>query len=130
MEKHEVISPEAPAAVGPYSQAIMTKAGTYLFVSGQIGIDLESGALVADGVEGQTKQCLRNLLAIIQTAGGSGNSIVKTTVYLRRIEDFAALNTAYAAFFEPPYPARSCVAGCDLPKGALVEIDAIVLIER
>jgi 2-iminobutanoate/2-iminopropanoate deaminase len=108
----------------------MTEAGTYLFVSGQIGIDGESGNLVADRVEGQTEQCLKNLLAIVQAAGGSRKSIVKTTVYLRRIEDFPALNTAYAAFFEAPYPARSCVAGCDLPKGALVEIEAIALIER
>jgi 2-iminobutanoate/2-iminopropanoate deaminase len=127
MNLQEVRSHEAPRALGPYSQAIEAGAGRYVFVSGQVGIDVESGELVADTVEQQARKALQNLLAVIRAAGCDESSIVKTTVYLKRMEDFAAVNEVYAGFMKPPYPARACIAVADLPKGALVEIDAIAV---
>jgi 2-iminobutanoate/2-iminopropanoate deaminase len=127
MNLHEVRSPDAPQALGPYSQAIEAEAGRCVFVSGQLGIELESGELVADTIEEQTRRTLENLLAVVRAAGCDQSSIVKTTIYLKRIEDFAAVNEVYAGFMEPPYPARACVAVAELPKGALVEMDAIAV---
>lgn len=125
MKKHEVKSHDAPSALGPYSQAVTAAAETYMFVSGQIGTEGGSGDLVADNVQAQTRQCLENLVGIVRAAGGDEASIVKTTVYLRYLDDFASMNEVYSRCFRPPYPARACIGGCDLPKGALVEIDAI-----
>jgi 2-iminobutanoate/2-iminopropanoate deaminase len=127
MNLQEVRSPEAPQALGPYSQAIEAGAGRYVFVSGQIGIDVESGELVADTLEEQAGKALQNLLAVVRAAGCDESSIVKTTVYLKRMEDFATVNEVYATFMRPPYPARVCIAAAGLPKGALVEIDAIAV---
>jgi 2-iminobutanoate/2-iminopropanoate deaminase len=114
--------------VGPYSQAVMTAGDRYLYVSGQIGIDAETGGFVADDAGPQTRRCLENLLAIVRSAGGDESSVVKTTVYLRRVEDFGVMNEVYSGFFEPPYPARSCAAVAELPKGALIEIDAVAVL--
>lgn len=128
MERKKVESDKAPHAVGPYSQAVIAAGKRHLFVSGQIGIDAGSGDFVADDLGLQTKKCLENLLAIVRSAGGDRDSVVKTTVYLRRVDDFGVMNEVYSAFFEPPYPARSCVAVSGLPRGALIEIDAVAVL--
>jgi 2-iminobutanoate/2-iminopropanoate deaminase len=129
LEKWKIESPDAPRALGPYSQGIASRIGTYIFVSGQIGIDPATGSLVGDMIAAQTERALKNVLSIVETAGGSKNSIVKTTVYLRRLEDFAAMNEVYSKILSAPYPARACVGVADLPKGALVEIEAIAVLE-
>jgi len=127
--RYEVRSEDAPKALGPYNQAVGLKGYPLLFVSGQIGIDPETGELVDGGVKGQTGQAIRNIRAILRAAGRDGASIVKTTIYLADIDDFTAMNEAYGEAIGSPYPARSCVGGCRLPKGALVEIEAIALLE-
>lgn len=115
---------KAPAAIGPYSQAIDSGSGL-LFLSGQIPIDPATGVFVDGGVKEQTKQCLLNAQAILQSAGFSLANVVKTTVYLADMGDFAAMNEVYAQFFTQPFPARSAVAVKALPKGALVEVECI-----
>ena len=114
---------KAPAAVGPYSQAIKTDG--YLFISGQLPIDPATGELVGGSVMDQGHQALQNVLAILQEAGCRPSSVVKTTVYLRNLDDFAAVNEVYAAVFDKNPPARACVEVSRLPKDALIEIDAI-----
>ncbi|NCC51941.1 MAG: RidA family protein [Spartobacteria bacterium] len=116
---------EAPAAVGPYSQAVV--AGGLVFVSGQLGIDPQSGNLVGDDVSAQAEQSLKNLLAVIRAAGLQMTDVVRTTVFLTDMSAFAAVNEVYARFFNAPYPARACVQVAALPKNALVEIDAIAV---
>jgi 2-iminobutanoate/2-iminopropanoate deaminase len=128
-QRQKVESPEAPPAVGPYSQAVKAVAPGYLFVSGQLGLDPDSGELASSTAGGQAERCLKNILAIVKRAGGDRHSLVKLTIYLSNMEDFKTVNQVYAAFFRAPYPARSCLGGCDLPKGALVEIDAIAALE-
>ena len=115
---------QAPAAIGPYSQAIDSGAGL-VFVSGQLPIDPATGAFPQGGVQEQTRQSLTNARAILEAAGLSLNNVVKTTVFLADMADFAAMNEIYAQFFAAPYPARSAVAVKTLPKGALVEIECI-----
>ncbi len=114
----------APAAIGPYSQAIDSGAGL-VFVSGQLPIDPATGAFPKGGVAEQTRQSLLNARAILQEAGVDLCNVVKTTVLLADIADFAAMNAVYAEFFAAPFPARSAFAVKDLPKGALVEIECI-----
>ena len=128
MEKWKIESAEAPRALGPYSQGIAARPGTLIFVSGQLGLDPATGSLVGDTVGLQTERALANVLAIVRARGGDQASIVKTTVYLRRLEDFAAMNEVYSKLLLPPYPARSCIGGCDLPKAALVEIEAFAVL--
>ena len=118
-----IYTPNAPAAIGPYSQAI--QAGNLLFVSGQIPVDPATGAFAGSDIETQTRQSLTNVKNILEAAGFSLNDVVKTTVLLADIGDFAAMNAVYAAFFCENKPARACFAVKDLPKGALVEIEAI-----
>ena len=113
----------APAAIGPYSQAV--KAGSMLFVSGQIPINPATGAFAGDDIATQARQSLTNVKNILEAAGYSCADVVKTTVLLANIEDFAAMNAVYAEFFTENCPARACFAVKDLPKGALVEIEAI-----
>lgn len=113
---------QAPAAIGPYSQAIAHNG--LVFVSGQLGLDPASGAL-ADGIEAQTRQALRNLVAILAAAGLGPCHVLKTTVYLANMDDFALVNKLYAEVFKPPCPAREAVQVARLPKDALVEISAI-----
>ena len=115
---------QAPAAIGPYSQAIDSGAGL-VFVSGQLPIDPATGAFPQGGVQEQTRQSLTNARAILEAAGLGLNNVVKTTVFLADMADFAAMNEIYAQFFAAPYPARSAVAVKTLPKGALVEIECI-----
>ena len=117
----------APAAIGPYSQAITTDG--LLFCSGQLGLDPETGELV-DGVEAQAERSLRNLAAVLDAAGLGWADVVKTTVFLADMADFAAVNAVYARFMPDPPPARSTVQVAALPKGGLVEIDAIARRER
>ena len=114
---------KAPAAIGPYSQAI--QAGNLLFVSGQIPIAPATGAFAGDDITTQTRQSLTNVKNILETAGYTCADVVKTTVLLANMGDFAAMNAVYAEFFTAPCPARAAFAVKDLPKGALVEIEAI-----
>ncbi|MFW5604205.1 MAG: RidA family protein [Bacteroidales bacterium] len=113
----------APAAIGPYSQAI--KVGELVFVSGQLPIDPATGAFAEGGIKELTRQSLTNMKAILEEAGTSMANVVKTTVFLADMNDFAAMNEIYAEFFAAPFPARSAVAIKTLPKGALVEIECI-----
>lgn len=113
---------EAPAAVGPYSQAVRT--GNLLLTSGQLGLDPETGIL-PEGVEAQAEQSLKNIGAILDAAGYARTDVVKTTVFIRNMADFGRVNAIYAAFFGDHKPARSCVEVSALPKGGLVEIEVI-----
>jgi len=111
----------APAAIGPYSQAV--RGHRLLFCSGQLGLDPASGEL-ASGTEAQAERALANVRAVVEAAGGGMRDVVRTTVYLADMNDFAAVNAVYARHFEEPYPARSTVAVAALPKGGRVEIEA------
>lgn len=113
----------APAAIGPYSQAI--EVNGFVFASGQIPIDPATGEFVAGGIKEQTRQSLTNASRIMEKAGIDLSHVVKTTVFLSDMADFAAMNEVYSTFFQPPYPARSAVAVKTLPKGALVEVECI-----
>ena len=116
-------TPNAPAAIGPYSQAV--QAGNMLFVSGQIPIDPATGAFAGEDIVTQTRQSLTNVKNILEAAGYTLNDVVKTTVLLADIADFGAMNEVYATFFNENRPARAAFAVKDLPKGALVEIEAV-----
>lgn len=121
--KEVISSPAAPAAIGPYSQAI--KAGNTIYVSGQLPIDSTTGAFASDEIKGQTEQSLKNIGAILAQAGYGYEDVVKTTVLLASIADFGAMNEVYAKYFVGACPARAAFAVKDLPKGALVEIEAV-----
>ena len=114
---------KAPAAIGPYSQAI--RVGNLVYTSGQIPIDPATGAFVEGGIREQTRQSLTNVRAILAEAGLTMSDVVKTTVFMADMNDFAEMNGVYAEFFAEPYPARSAVAVKTLPKGALVEIEVV-----
>ena len=120
--KKAILSNEAPAAIGPYSQAIT--AGGMIYVSGMLGIDPASGAL-KETVAEQAEQALKNLSAVLKEAGTDTGSVVKTTVFLTDMGAFAAVNEIYARYFSAPFPSRSCVQVSALPKGGLFEIEAI-----
>jgi 2-iminobutanoate/2-iminopropanoate deaminase len=122
-----IATPNAPQAIGPYSQAI--RANGFLFVSGQIPLDPASGQLVAGGVAEQTRRVLQNLQAIVEAAGSSMDKVVRTTVYLKDMGEFAAMNEVYAKFFPQSAPARATVEVARLPKDVRVEIDLIALAE-
>lgn len=122
MSKKQVATTKAPGAIGPYSQAITT--GNWVYTSGQLGLDPETGALV-EGVQEQARQALTNLQAILDEAGASMNHVVKTTVFLKDMNDFAVVNEVYSTFFTEPYPARSAIEVARLPKDGLVEIEAV-----
>lgn len=117
----------APKALGPYSQGI--KAGCLIFLSGQLGLDPKTNDFAAGGVVEQTRQALSNLKHVIESAGSSMNNVVKTTVFLKDMNDFQAMNAVYGEFFKTEPPARSTVQVAALPKGGLVEIEAIVKLE-
>ena len=119
-------TPHAPAAIGPYSQAI--RAGDYLFVSGQIPLDPATGTLVEGDVAAQTHRVLRNLGAILEAAGASFQHVVKTTVYLADMNEFAAMNEVYAKYFVAPFPARSTVQVARLPRDVRVEIEVVAVL--
>ena len=121
--KKVINTTKAPAAIGPYSQAI--KVGNLVYTSGQIPIDPAIGSFVEGGIKEQTRQSLQNVKAILEEAGLTMSNVVKTTVFMADMNDFADMNAVYAEFFAEPYPARSAVAVMTLPKGALVEIEVV-----
>ena len=126
-ESRQVIStPNVPKAIGPYSQAI--RAGDFIFAAGQTGLDPSTMELVAGGVEAQARQVLTNLKHVLEAAGSGLNRVVKTTVFLTDMTNFAAMNAVYMEFFPENPPARSTVAVAGLPKGGLVEIEAVALL--
>ncbi|HEY4392312.1 MAG TPA: RidA family protein [Paenibacillus sp.] len=124
MEKQTIATTSAPGAIGPYSQAVQV--GDYIFTSGQLGLIPETGQL-AEGIEAQTNQSLRNVSGILEAAGSGLDRVVKTTVFLKDMNDFAKVNEIYGSFFSEPYPARSAIEVARLPKDGLVEIEVIAL---
>lgn len=125
-EKQAVSTPRAPAAIGPYSQAV--RVGDFLYTSGQVGLDPLSGTVVEGGIEAQTTRAIENLKAVLEAAGTGLKNVVKTTVFLKNMNDFTAMNGIYGTYFAPDgvvAPARSTVEVARLPKDALVEIEAI-----
>ena len=127
MDRKTVYTDGAPQAIGPYSQAVRTS--ELLFVSGQIPLDPKSGEMIDGGIKPQTERVLKNLKAIIEKAGGRMEDVVKTTVYLTDLSLFTEMNDVYAQFFSQTPPARATVQVAALPKGALVEIDAIATLQ-
>ena len=121
----KVATDKAPAAIGPYSQAV--KCGNMVFTSGQIAIDPAVGDIVAKDIAGQAEQVMKNLCEVLRAAGSSPELVIKTTCFLANIGDFAAFNEIYGKYFTEK-PARSCVAAAALPKGALVEVEAVALL--
>ena len=126
MNKQPISTPKAPAAIGAYSQGV--RLGNLVFISGQLPLDPETGDLVTS-IKDATKQCLENLKAILEAAGSSMDGIVKTTVFLRDMNDFAAMNEVYVTYFPKNPPARAAVQVARLPKDAIVEIEAIAAVE-
>jgi 2-iminobutanoate/2-iminopropanoate deaminase len=124
--KRIIATEAAPAAIGPYSQAV--RAGNLLFLSGQIALDAESGEMVGDDVEAQTHQVMKNLQAVLGAAGAELADVVKTTIYLADLADFATVNAIYGAYFDSDPPARATVEVSRLPKDARVEIDCVALV--
>lgn len=124
MTKQVVSTNNAPGAIGPYSQAVIT--GNFVYSSGQLGMDPQTGELL-EGLEGQTKQVFSNVRAVLEAAGCSMSDVVKATVFMKNMDDFAAVNAIYAEQFEEPFPARSAVEVARLPKDALVEIEVIAV---
>jgi len=130
MERTQISTTQAPAAIGPYSQAI--RSGQFVYCSGQIALDPATGVLVDGDIEAQTHRVLQNLQAVLASANSSLANIVKTTVFLINMSDFQAMNAVYASYFEAsgqPAPARSTIAVAELPRKALVEIECVALVE-
>ena len=126
--RERILTDKAPAAIGPYSQAI--RAGGFVFVSGQIPIDPATGEFVAGGIGEQTERVLQNLSAVLEAAGSGLDKVVKTTVFLADMKEFAAMNDVYAKFFTGAPPARATVAAAGLPRDARVEIEAVALLSE
>ena len=122
----KVSTPNAPAAIGPYSQGII--AGGLLFASGQIPLDPATGTIVSGGIEAQAHQAFTNVKNLVEAAGTTMSAVLKVTVFMADMADFAAVNAIYAQYFTEPYPARSAVAVKSLPKGALIEVEVIARI--
>lgn len=120
-----ISTPKAPAAIGPYSQAIAV--GDMIFTSGMIPIIPETGELETGDIKAQARQAIKNLITLLEESGSNAASVVKTTVFIKNMEDFASINEVYAEFFTDNYPARSCVEVARLPKDVLVEIEAVAL---
>lgn len=125
MHKQIVYSDKAPKPIGPYSQAVI--AGNLIFLSGQVGISLETGTLVPGGIKEETKCVLENIKAVLEAAGSAMNNVVKTTVYLTDLNNFTEMNNIYNDYFIEKFPARATIQVVALPKGACVEIEAIAL---
>ncbi|UTR12284.1 RidA family protein [Evansella sp. LMS18] len=122
MKKEEVSTKQAPGAIGPYSQAVIS--GDLVYCSGQIGLNPESGEM-AEGLEAQAEQVFANVRAVLQAAGCTMDDVIKTTVFMKDMNDFTRVNELYAKQFQEPYPARSAVEAARLPKDALVEVEVI-----
>ena len=127
MERKAITTPNAPAAIGPYNQGIVAS-GQFLFGAGQIALEPATGKIVGDTLQEQTHQVLKNVRAVLHAAGADLKNVVKTTVFLHDLNDFAAMNEIYAQYFEQNPPARSAVGGLDLPKGAKIEIEYVAVI--
>lgn len=128
MEKVVISTKNAPAAIGPYSQAI--KVGNFIYTSGQIPINPENGELVNSDIKSAAKQSLENLKAILEAAGSCLENVVKTTVFLKDMNDFVAVNEVYATYFNDKMPARSAIQVAKLPKDAMVEIEAVAIVKE
>ncbi len=131
-KKHNVMktiiqTPSAPAPIGPYSQAVRT--GNFLFVSGQIALDPQNGQMVTTNISVETKQVMRNIKAILEAAGAGFDNVVKTSIFLKSMDDFAAVNEVYGSFFTKDFPARETIQVSKLPKDANVEISVVAFIE-
>jgi 2-iminobutanoate/2-iminopropanoate deaminase len=127
--REPIITPHAPGAIGPYSQAIQVDSAQMVFCSGQIPLDPATGKLVEGDAARQTEQVMENLKAVLTAAGRVLNDVVKTTIYLTDLADFTKVNEVYGKFFAAPYPARATVQVAALPRGAKVEIEAIAVAE-
>ena len=127
MEKHIISTINAPAAIGPYSQAV--KVGNLLYTSGQLAINSATGEFINDDIKRATAQSLDNVSAILKEAGTTLDKVVKTLVFLKDMNDFADMNEVYAQYFNTNPPARSCVQAAKLPKDAIVEIEVIAIVE-
>ncbi len=125
MSRKTVKTTKAPGAIGPYNQAVIWQGQSLIFTAGQLGIKPGSSELVSGGIEEQTRQALLNVQAVVEAAGSSLSRVLKTTVFLKNMQDFAAMNRVYEAFFPSEPPARSAVEVARLPKDGLVEIEAI-----
>lgn len=125
-EKKIITTDQAPKAIGPYSAGVST--GHLVFTAGQLGIDPNTGALAQGGVQGQTRQALNNLKAVLEAAGSKLSLVIKTTVFLQDIGEFGLMNEVYSTFFTENFPARSAFQVAALPKGAAVEIEAVALL--
>lgn len=123
-----ITTEQAPAAIGTYSQAV--RAGATVYLSGQIPLDPETMALVSEDFEQQARQVFRNLTAVIAAAGGTSGDVVKLTIYLTDMNDFPTVNTVMAEFFNEPFPARAAIGVAALPRGAQIEVDGILMLER
>jgi 2-iminobutanoate/2-iminopropanoate deaminase len=124
---HKIVTTlEAPAAIGPYSQGMISQGG-FLFTAGQIGLNPHSGDMVEGGIESETVQALENLIAVLSAGNSALNQILKVTIFLTNIDDFSRVNKIYADYFTSEYPARSVVQVAALPKGALIEIECIAI---
>ncbi len=121
--KKPVSTKSAPQAIGPYSQAVLCDG--WLYCSGQVALDPESGVMIEGGVQAQARQALENLAAVLEEGGCAFSDVVKVSVFLKDLEDFGAVNEIYGQFFSAPYPARACVEVARLPKDALVELDCV-----
>jgi len=124
-EKRAIQSEFAPKPIGPYSIGIQF--GNLIFTAGQAGIDPQTGEIISGGIAAETRQMLKNLQAIVEAGGSSLDRVIKTTVFLRDMTEFAAMNSVYAEFFTSPFPARTTVQAAALPKGAAVEIEAVAI---
>jgi 2-iminobutanoate/2-iminopropanoate deaminase len=127
LEKRVIQTERAPKPIGPYS--IGVQAGDLVFTAGQIGLDPQTGEIVPGGIEAETRQVFKNLQAILEAAGSSLDRVVKTTVFLREMNDFAAMNGVYAEFFHEGFPARTTAQAAGLPKGVAVEIEAVAIVD-
>jgi 2-iminobutanoate/2-iminopropanoate deaminase len=127
MDKKVIKSEKAPKAIGPYSVAI--RAGMFVFTSGQLGLDPQSGSLVSGGIEEETRQALTNIHHVLTDSGSGLEAVVKTTIFLMDMADFSKMNAVYAEFFPENPPARSTVQVAALPKGGSIEIDAVALVK-
>ena len=127
MKKKIVTSTKAPAALGPYSVAV--QAGGFVYTAGQLGLDPDTGEFAPGGIEAETRQALTNLKHVLEAAGSSLDQVVKTTVFLRDMNDFAAMNAVYAEFFKAEFPARSAIQAARLPKDGAVEIEVVALLD-
>lgn len=128
MSKKIIQTEAAPAAVGPYSQAVAVNSGTTVYISGQLGLDPKTGELVSDNFEAQVRQCFTNLEAVVSAAGGKLEQLVKLNLFLTDLSKFASVNAIMAEVIPEPYPARSTIGVASLPKNAQFEVEAILVI--